>query len=314
MTKKPDPHRSRPLPLRIPRQYPAHTNEAEILRELRYLAGYATDSSNPNSMGTKDLNASRALRLAGELLSPLVGWAIDHETGKATKKRKSAVPTIGHDASKEELDRQLAANSHDNERIGARYDGKQSTTNRRVAAHFLRMLSEGMNWEAGQHVAGALGSLDFGVVYDELKPIKSGRKQSAIRADNAKLKALAHIEYRRGKGETLEAARSHVSEAYRVSDETLKKWHDESESRLLSVDQYVFKRYLSEARTLGKLMRAISSDTGKEVLPPEIDVFRPHFPANKLKIEMRSQHFSEDRLRKDGGNYTSLESGRRQRK
>jgi hypothetical protein len=61
----------------LPHRYslPSDQDLYEQVRNLKYLAGYETSPANPNSMSMKDDSARKALRLAGELIGPLVRWA-----------------------------------------------------------------------------------------------------------------------------------------------------------------------------------------------------------------------------------------------
>src|SRR5687768_3289188 len=139
----------------------SETNSSEILSELRRLAGYATHPDNPNSLDDKDASARRALQLAGELIAPLVQWAINHHAGQVLNDIGPALPWRPHREQNAELKkrttvRNLAANEHNNEKRGASYNGDDPKINRRLAARVLALISRGMTFAAGRQLAGAL--------------------------------------------------------------------------------------------------------------------------------------------------------------
>ena len=106
-------------------------DEAEILRELRYSAGWGTSPENIESMSEKDFRATRAIILAGQLIGPLLEWAINHITGQAILGHKPAVrdeirtphPVLTKETETAQADRHLHASSHINEWKGSLYQG-----------------------------------------------------------------------------------------------------------------------------------------------------------------------------------------------
>lgn len=287
---------------------PAISQLEKVVQELLSLTGYTTSSLNPNSMSQKDQLAHRAVLLAGELIGPLIRWAINHETGKAIKNRKSLMPIAGRELTVGENARNLAANSHENEWLGSNYDGKSPTVNQRVAGKIFQLLAESMGFQAGRKVAGAIRSLEFGVVYDEVKPRKSGRKQTAIKKDNAYLLALKHVEFRNMRGMSYEDARFAVAEAFNLSSETLKKMKDEHAIRLATIDPAVFKRACEDARAVGALLSAVEDNSKQDLIPAAWRGLDIRDLTTATKIRQKAQAYSDERLKQDGHDYQLIDS------
>jgi hypothetical protein len=232
----------------------------EILYRLSRLAGHDTDFNNPNGEILKDEKAREAIVLAGKLIGPLIQWAINHEAGQIRRRIGPSVPLRPHRLENPQKyggrtrERNLAANSHTNERLGAAYRIANPKLDRRIVAAVLGLISSGMNFRPGRALSGALEALEQGEVSAMLEPRTTGRASGAFTTDRLKLGALAHVYFRWGTGRRKGQAIDEVAEALGTSDYTIKQW----EKRLPdTVDRDYIDEHLKHARAVGKLASAI---------------------------------------------------------
>jgi hypothetical protein len=290
---------------------PSDSELHEMVRELKYRAGYGTSPDNPNSMSEKDVNAFRVFMLAGQLIGPLLKWAINHEKGKILADIDSYdewTPQILEDPNLKTKTsiRNLAANSHDNERRGAGYSGNEPIINQKLAAVVMSALSAGMKFDAGKAVAGALTALKFGDVYAELRPTKTNRKHMSSLLDRAKLIAIQHVEFRRGAGSTRIDAVNLVASSFGVTADALKKWQKNNFAYLPSLDPANALKLCNTARIIGQACAAIEDRPLRPKLPNFIPPLDLDNEPTQARIKLMADRYSDVAMETHAHNYKKL--------
>lgn len=280
---------------------PADWKLHELVRELKYAAGYGTSPDNPNGAIEKDSIARRSLGAAGQLIGPLIKWAILHECGQIIAGVNPAIEWDEKFRSNANTAAKLAkrnsqANGHDNERRGAQYATALPHIERELVARVLQYLALGMGWSTGLNMVCALHDLEQGEVNPILQPKKSGRKGSSATSDRARLKVLQHIEFRQGLGIQEKQAVFDVAEAIGEKVSTLRKWPQRL--RAFMDDGWMTKK-LTMSRRKGQLVAAMDDNpNGRPKLPS--DVLKPDFdnPDTLTTINKWAGEFSENELKK----------------
>lgn len=286
--------------------------ESETLLKLHRLAGYETDNSNPNGEIEKDAKAREALELAGSLIGPLIRWAINHEAGQKLEKIGPAVSWLPHDRATPKdyqartSERNRLANSHQNECRGAAYAGGDPIVERQIAAAVIWLISKGMNFNPGAKIASGLELLDQGEVVAILQPIKTssgrGRKNWALLIDRHQLRALQHVEFRRGGGSKEASAQIDVAKAYKVTSAALDKWSKELPKNM---DPAIVDFELRRARWFGALAAAkINPQRQRKLSPLQQRDF--YDPAKQSDIAKSQSLFGDRQLVKDGKLFNNI--------
>lgn len=282
-----------------------------ILRELTSLAGDKTFPDNPDGERDKDLNSFRAFQLAGQLIGPLLQWAINHETGKIIKGHKSHVPVALHRINNkrlfdETMQLNREANSHVNEKAGGAYSSDDPVINRRSTAKVLELLARAMNFRAGVLVGIALEALDSGQTLPETEPAKNSRQGKPFLLDRARLSAIEHVEFRHATGMLKHEAIKIVAKAFRVGEDVIPQWQKSSATRLPSVNPASVVDYADRAKRVGAVLVALDDRTKRASIP----VYSP--PINWDDLAMRDKlrgfadYFSDKNLKSVGKKYQAL--------
>ena len=293
------------------RGYPTGVKDTELLFELVMLAGYRTDPGNPNSMGAKDENAARAIVVAGQLLGPLLEWAIDHITGRMMLRRESCLAPQSHARVDERLAKRMAlrsmrANSHENEWRGSSYGGDDPRVNRELIEQFLLLLSLGMDFKAGKEVSLALRALQKGEIWPELERVASKRTKNSTRLDKLKLLALGHVEFRLASSLNREKAMNDVCNAFNIDGSTIKQWSKNNCERLSSIDPSQAHDRLFAARQVGLLVAAKSNPGRRGELYGQLKNTDFKDKTALTKIERAARHYSQNKLEADAAEYNRL--------
>lgn len=300
------------FPRNARRTYPDNTNQEEILRELNWLAGYETSPDNPNSMGMKDENAAKAFFLAGQLLGPLLEWAIDHTSGRVLMDREPLVSANQRTPEKKGLDERIndqniRANSHENEFLGSQYVWQDPIKNRRIVGYILYLLSRGLELKGGIDLSNALAMLDYGDTFPELQRIPKNRIPRAAQLDRLRLSALGHVAYgRRANGWSATKARTDVCWAYGVSEDAIKKWGKNGGKALTALKEWQRARYMFEAESIGWLVNGSRGEARRAKLPKYLRFTDFSNAEVKAKIKLRASRYSKERLETDGAAYQEL--------
>jgi hypothetical protein len=152
------------------------------------------------------------------------------------------------------------ADDHRHELSGADWQGNDPLVARRALAGVLFHLLG--FWPPARELAEALRALDEGEVRPLLRPGGGkggggtrGRQGSAYSLDQLRLKAHAHVAFRRGLGASEEAARAAVAEAFGVTPEALRQWVKRG-----LLDRPTHRRERDHARHQGEHCRRIGPD------------------------------------------------------
>lgn len=178
----------------------------------------------------KDLAAFQALRVAGNLVEALAGWAIDHQIGLAMN-RLEFVP-LGPQSSRalpEYLAARKAVDSHSHEReASAAHSGNAPdrftpSVTRLALKNLLLPNPGGFYGTLAAQLYEALDALEWGEQLSILEPVKTNAK-IRYREIQCHLSALLYVEYERARGKKKKIAQEEVAEAFGISDETVRTW------------------------------------------------------------------------------------------
>jgi hypothetical protein len=299
----------RPTPQQLRLIRPERIDRTAIdsaLGELERLAGYETH--NPNSSLEKDAYARHVLRLAGKLVGPLLRWAINHETGQVLADVRPARLPMPHKLSDAKYmqrikQRNLAANSHDNELRGARYGGGDPVLDRRIAARVLGLISSGMGFHPGVALAAALEALDQGETVPLLALTKKGRHFRPATLDNLRLHALMHIEFRHGCGMLKRDAVKVVAEKFGKTVDAIHQWAKRLPKEM---DPEYVSGTLENVYLRGMMAAALADPKRRSNIPSTIGA-NFDSPADRAKIERLAGDFNDAELLRAGMKYQEIE-------
>lgn len=186
-------------------------DEDEFLTQIRRLLelGYETDPhGGDHCLENKDYRSCDALVTAGELIGPLIQWAVNHQAG---------VVLNGTDGAPD-------ANDHRHEQDGASYDYSDPVINRRILARLLGALAPALPCQLIFQATDALSALDYGEVQPLFEPVVTGLEGPAYTLAMLRLQAVGYVEFRRGRKENRSDALWHVADAYGCSDDAIDTW------------------------------------------------------------------------------------------
>jgi hypothetical protein len=222
----------------FPRRTTARRDENDkyvryFLQQICRLSEETSPSRGKESAEGKDSKAREALRYAGDLVTAIAGWAIDHQMGLAIE----GLPFFEmhpyfYEESRKHYDRyrkELAkVDDHRHEKIGGipRKIGElDRSILRNMLINLLRPNPGGFDFSLISVFIEAMESLDFGEVLPLLRQTTTKRKVK-LRELKIQLKAIEFVAYRRGLGSSKEKAEAAVAKVFKVSTDTLGSWED----------------------------------------------------------------------------------------
>jgi hypothetical protein len=204
-----------------------------FLQQISRLREETCPSRGKESAEGKDSKAREALRYAGDLVTAIAGWALDHEMGLALE----GLPFFElhpyfYEESRKNYDKyraeQAKVDDHRHEKIGGirrEIEELDPTILRNMLINLLRPNPGGFDFSLISIFIEALESLDFGEVLPLLSKAKTAKK-AKLRELKIQLKAIEFVAYRRGLGSSKEEAEGAVADVFMVSTETLGSWED----------------------------------------------------------------------------------------
>lgn len=203
----------------------ASRHVAQILDQLAEL-GRQSDPASADPSG-KDFRAFHALRLAGQLIETVAGWAIDHQAGLAIEGLEF-VPRPPQPLQQSEvyLQARQAVDSHRHEAAGASFNASADPAQREqtwgAAANILSGITAGMRCR---------GSAAVVLVVEGIKDLENGypadvftrpfgrdkRSRTPLAVRRLELSAIGFVEFRKAVGFKAEAAVEKVADAYGCS-------------------------------------------------------------------------------------------------
>lgn len=222
-----------------------------LLQRLQELEEQTRPSGGDATAKDKDWRATDALRLAGELVDAVAGWAIDHQVGLALQDLENVPPPIG--AEKDYPSRKAAADTHTYEVSG--FSAKEADVDhsraRKVLANLLIHNQGALPAWLVQQCLAAIEAIEFGDAKARhlFVTIGAGNKR-ALAIHELELQALAFVAFRRAAfGHTEERAAREVAAALVVAKDTLLSW----ENRLIAkFGKLKVARRLALARHMGE--------------------------------------------------------------
>lgn len=169
-----------------------------LLQRLRELEEQTRPSGGDSTAKDKDWRATDALRLAGELVDAVAGWAIDHQVGLALQNLKNVPPPVG--AERDYPERIAAADTHTHEvsGFGAKESSVDHTGARKVLANLL-IHNQGAlpSWLVQQCLA-AIRATDLGDKKSRHLFVTVGKgNKHPLATHELELQALAFVAFRR---------------------------------------------------------------------------------------------------------------------
>lgn len=222
-----------------------------LLQRLKDLEEQTRPSGGDATAKDKDWRATDALRLAGELVDAVAGWAIDHQVGLALQNLENVPPPIG--AEKDYPERIAAADTHAHEASGS--GAKESDIDhgraRKVLANLLIHNQGALPAWLVQQCLAAIKAIEFGDKKASHLFVTVGKgNRHQLATHELELQALAFVAFRReAYGHTEERAAGDVATALIVAPNTLLSW----ELRLIAkFGKAEVARRLAEARHAGE--------------------------------------------------------------
>jgi hypothetical protein len=252
---------------RIAENHPARaqTYVTHLLERLAHLETKTRPSQGEATAKDKDMHVQEALRLAGQLVLTVAGWAIDHQIGLAFRKLENLpqqIDGLSPRAKRDYTARKAEVDQHGHERVGTSIDVDQDDPlfARRCLKFLLQHNQAGLpDWLSEMTLSG-LRALDYG---DDAPPMferNTADRKLPEQVRRYQLRALAFIEYRKAAlGVTKTVSEGDVAEAFGVSIETIKDWRKDLPKVL---GAYEVDSQLAEARNRGsayKIQKAKSS-------------------------------------------------------
>jgi hypothetical protein len=212
---------------------------AHLLGRLKELYKQSHPRAGAESAKGKDQAAFNALRLSGELVEAVAGWALDHQIGLALQGLEFVpLQPSGVKDHPEYLRARQIVDDHIHEKNGGLHSDFDPIVARRVMINFLRGNPGGFNRSVTQPMIARLEAEIF-------RKTKRGRKRG-LAAQRLQLQALAMVEYRYELGCGIKAnIQEDVAEKFGESVSALKQWTSRLKKTLGDLQ---VKRALSFAR------------------------------------------------------------------
>jgi hypothetical protein len=212
---------------------------AHLLGRLKELYKQSHPRAGAESAKGKDYAAFNALRLSGELVAAVAGWALDHQIGLALRGLEFVpLQPSGAKDHPEYLRARQIVDDHIHEQNGGRHSDFDPIGARRVMINFLRGNPGGFTQSLTQPTIARLEAEIF-------RKTKRGSKRG-LAAQRLQLQALAMVEYRYELGCGIKAnIQEDVAEKFGESVSALKQWKSRLKKTLGDLQ---VKRALSFAR------------------------------------------------------------------
>ena len=202
-----------------------------LLQRLRDLEEQTRPSGGDATAQDKDWRATDALRLAGDLVDAVAGWAIDHQTGLALQNLRNVPPQpFGTENHSDYISGKAAVDAHIHELSGsssAKEIGRDPSRARSVLANLLIHNQGALPVWLVQQSLSAIRAIELGDTKARhlFVTVGAGNKRS-LAIHELELHALAFVAFRRAAfGHTEEKAAEEVAGALvAVTPNTLLNW------------------------------------------------------------------------------------------
>lgn len=238
-----------------------------IINQLVELHDHTDPLGGEASEQEKNFKAFMALRKADLLAGMLSGWAIAHVLGLATNEDSTN------------------ADSHDHEAKGVTYrvGDHPATVNRAILKKFLELKTSSIPLGLVSESAAALRALDFGETKPLLGATISAHRGAAYTLSQLRLKALAHVDYRRGSGLREAKSREIVAEAYGTSSENIRTWAKVLLPKI--VGDAAVKENARIARAMGQYYFELSKKHFAEDVSHELEPLEEMYGSKRLALD-----------------------------
>jgi DNA-binding transcriptional regulator YiaG len=202
---------------------------AHLIDQLRDLERKTDPKDGAQSAKGKDVAARDALKIAGDLVNSLAGWALDHQAGLALKDdafmQFSTVKTPEHPYGS---NIKSTDDDHRVEWAGRNWSGRDGVPINPILArkwlmHLVRAFTGIFNLELRLMTLAALEACDYGETQPMLMATKKDRKVNWTILQ-LQLKAITFVKYREALGMKKFKALEDVAGAFGVSVNTVRSW------------------------------------------------------------------------------------------
>lgn len=204
-----------------------------LLSELRDLRSQTDPKQGPRSAGGKDLAAFRALKVAGELVDEMAGWAVAHQLGLAMERRelRTIEPDLDHRSSPAYRAEVQECDDHRHEQRGNELKRGITVPDRDIdpkaaretAVRLLRANPGAFPDQVAFDLADALTALERRETYPILEPSQV-RPKHDLEQRRLELRAVCSVYFRKAAGGRVNIATLLVAQAYGVNEETVRGW------------------------------------------------------------------------------------------
>lgn len=272
---------------------------AALLQRLAELEKRTDPNLGLAAAANKDADATLALRLAGDLVNAVAGWAIDHKLGLASEGIEP--PGIVHGDTLKlpeytKLVAQLADHRHELNgrrlKSNTEADGWSAAVIRQFFVNVMARNFGGIPLRAARDLREALKALPFGETLPLLKPATTSAKVR-YRELNFQLTALTFVQFKHSSGTKKYVAQNQVADAFGVGQEALRSW----ESRIRDgLGGMIVSDRLSKAKSDA----VIASEMRSKYLKANTDRDRELF---ETMIEAAEAPYRSDALHEAGRRY-----------
>jgi len=202
---------------------------ADLIDQLRDLERKTNPKDGAQSAKGKNLAALKSLKIAGDLVNALAGWALDHQAGLALKDLKfvplSTTKTPEHP---DYPNSRSTDDDHRHEWYGRNWVGRDGLPINPIVArkwlmNLLRAFPSIFDLGLRLDALAALEACDYGEILPMLRATKEGRKINWTILQ-LQLKAIALVKYREARGIKKFKALQEVAGAFGVSVNTVRTW------------------------------------------------------------------------------------------
>jgi DNA-binding transcriptional regulator YiaG len=204
---------------------------AGLIDQLRDLERKTDPKNGVKSAKGKNLAARDALKIAGDLVNALAGWALDHQAGLALKDLKSVPLSTAEPPEHPDHSNALPSDDdHRHEWYGRNWVGRLGSgfdidpiVGRKWLINLVCANPGIFNLELMLMTMSALEACDYGEIHPMLKATKKGRKVNWTIL-RLQMRAITLVKKRETHGMKKFKALQEVADAFGVSVDTVRTW------------------------------------------------------------------------------------------
>lgn len=218
----------------------------DILSDLKSLERETDPAAGEASSIDKDMKAQRALRLAGNLVEIVAGWAIDHQAGliKDGLRPTGWVPEALRERFSERI---LSVNQHEHERRGGHPNFQLNDIEARELLRALLEFNSGAFPDVLQgHIGPELDRIAFGEPSAVFQVPKNSNKRS-LKSVALQAWTVSMVAYRMEMGASWEDATQAVADRFGKDFNTIKGWEANAKKKFGKLEIEMMKGHARKA-------------------------------------------------------------------